>query len=168
MERRPRCPLFQNSILPSRCDHSRSIKWPFAFDRHALAAAAVGVVVPERKMQGAAIIPKGHRAGAPLEATLKFRTFGLLEQHLKQGVAFGFFEADDAGCENAVYEERLLAADRMGADDWMFRAGVGFARVIFAVLIAAAIPWLAVVEGGHARQEFSHRLGQGVEGRKHV
>lgn len=117
-------------------------------------------------MQGAAIIPKGHRAGVPLEATLKFRTFGMLEQHLKQGVAFGFFEADDAGCENAVYEERLLAADRMGADDWVLGAGVGFACVV-AILVATAIEF-AVVDRVHTRKEIPHRLRQGVEGRKHI
>lgn len=57
-------------------------------DLDAVAAANIGVVVENRPMLGATVIPERDRIPAPAEAALKFRRFDVVKQKLQQVLAF--------------------------------------------------------------------------------
>ena len=61
-------------------------------NRYALATAAVRIVVPQRVMLGAAVVPERYRARLPLEAALKLWLFDSLEEHLENLVTLTLFE----------------------------------------------------------------------------
>src|SRR5271156_1854645 len=59
-----------------------------AGDRYPVAIAALRIVVPQRKMLCAAVVPERQRICLPPEAALEFGFLEVPEQHLQDGVAF--------------------------------------------------------------------------------
>ena len=82
------------------------------------------VVIPDRAVLGAAVVPKRHRARPPAEAAVEFRCRDLVIEHLQDGVAFAACHAVDARREVLVDEKPLAAGHRMGADNGMQGFGV--------------------------------------------
>src|SRR5688500_3676964 len=117
------------------------LKRPIPADRHPVAVAPVGVVVPERTMLGAAVVPERHRARLPAEAHLELRRLDMAEQRLQEAVALVLGEADDAHREETVDEQHLLARDGMRAHHRVLGARIDLAAVVVAV--AAAVELLA-------------------------
>src|SRR5215470_4986051 len=58
-----------------RMIHARALAasvWPIAFDRHPTAGSRLRVVVPQRLMLEAAVVPEGDRMRLPAEPALEF------------------------------------------------------------------------------------------------
>src|SRR5215813_12449346 len=97
----------------------RSSEWPIAFDRHAAAGARLRVIVPQRLVLDAAVVPKGDRVGLPAEPHLEFLAGAELAQKVEDGAALVSRQPVDVGGEVAIDVQRLAFRHRMGANDRM-------------------------------------------------
>src|SRR5262249_35593998 len=75
-----------------------------AADGDAMAVAVVGVVVPDRPVLDAPVIPERHRVGPPPEAHAECRRLDVPIEHLEHGGALVLGEADNLRREQAVDE----------------------------------------------------------------
>src|SRR5215831_11423529 len=99
-----------------RCLAERS-KWPVAFDRHPTTGSRLGVVVPQRLMLDAAVVPEGYRMRLPTEPALEFLPGAELAQKIEDRTAFLSWQLIDVGGEVAVDIECLAFCHRMRAYD---------------------------------------------------
>src|SRR6266478_1426437 len=104
-----------------------------AADRHVVAVALVGVVVPKCLVLDTAIVPERDRVGPPPEAHAKPGRLDVPIEHLEDGVALVPPEADNMRREGAVDEEAFLPGDRMRPDHGVLGARERFAGVIDAI-----------------------------------
>src|SRR5262245_48724128 len=94
-------PILQEPILrsSSACgqeaslDDAEELIRLVAADRDAMAVALVGVVVPERVVLGAAVVPERNRVGLPLEAHAQLGRFDVPIEHFEDRVAFALVQA---------------------------------------------------------------------------
>src|SRR5262249_25900505 len=86
---------------------------PVAADRDAVAVAPVRVIVPQRMMLGAAVVPERDRVRLPAKAHAELRRLDVAKQHGEDRIALVAAHADDAGGEEAVHEQAFAAGDRM-------------------------------------------------------
>src|SRR5262245_15158408 len=147
-------------------DRSGAVERLVAADCHAVAIALIGIVVPQRMVLYAPVVPKGNGVRLPLEAAGQLRRLDVLVEHLHYRGAFVALQADDARGEAAVDVERLATGHRMGSHDRLLRLGEHLAFVVHPV--AAPVDMLAFVHGGHAGQHLLDRLAQGLVGAVHV
>src|ERR1700691_6309799 len=98
---------------------------PLAFDRHAVHDAALAVVVVDRVVLDAAVVPERDRVLFPTEAAGEFGAHGVFVKVVEERCAFLLGHALEAYREAAVDIEAFLAAPRMGADDRMVDLAVG-------------------------------------------
>src|SRR5262249_23357228 len=140
--------------------------WLVTANGYAMTVALVGVVVPNRTVLHAAVIPKCDRVRPPLEAYAEFRRFDVPIEHLEQGGALVRSETDNPRREETVDEQALLAGDRVRAKNRMFGARIGLAAIIGPV--ASTINMLAIVDGRHAIEHLPDRRRQGLVGQIHV
>ena len=82
--------------------------------------AFVAVVVVDRVVQGAAIVPQRDRARLPAEAAGEFGLCLMLEQVIQQRRAFRLGPALEIGRMGEADIKRLAPGFRMNADDRMF------------------------------------------------
>ena len=92
-----------------------------AGDGAAMAVAALRVVIPQRQMLGAAIVPERDRAGAPSEAALKFGIFEVPEEHLENCVALALLQLHDSSGEHPIHVKCLASRLRMSPYHRMLR-----------------------------------------------
>ena len=131
-----------------------------------MAVAVIGVVIPNRSVLRASVIPECDRAWPPLEAHAEFRRLDVPIEHLEHGRALAVSETDNPRCEETVDKKALLTGDRMRAKNGMF--GV---RIVLAVIInpiAPTIHMFALVDGRHAIEHFPDRRRQGLVCQIHV
>src|SRR4051812_16606630 len=94
------------------------------------------VVVVDRIVHGAAVVPQGERTDAPPEATRELRPHRMLEQIAQQRAALVLGHVDEAGGVRDVDVQRFAAGFGMRTNDGMYRlelAVVARARVANAV-----------------------------------
>ena len=138
-----------------------------ALDGDAIAVTGLGVVVPDRQVLGAAVVPEGDRVLTPLEAAVVVGLRAVPEQEREQGVALGDGQVLDARREPLVHVERGLAGDRVGADDGVLgRRVVAVAEVARAV--APPVVLLAFVDGGQSGEKVLHPVRQALVGGVHA
>src|SRR5215468_9532332 len=101
--------------LPRRCRAQvkkidpLSGQWT-AFKGNSVHQAVVALVVVERMVPSAAIVPNRHRAWAPLKATDEPILRRMLIKIVEQSHAFFASPADNAGCEGRIDIQHGLAA----------------------------------------------------------
>src|SRR5580704_2430437 len=100
---------------------------PIAFDRDPTSGARLRVVVPDRLMLDAAVVPKGDRMRLPAEPNLEFLRRAELAQIVEDRPALVPRQPVDMGGEFAVDVQRLSLRDRMGANDRMRCLGINLA-----------------------------------------
>src|SRR5215469_16883099 len=86
-----------------------------------MAVAALRVVIPQRQMLGAAIVPERDRAGAPSEAALKFGIFDVPEEHLENRVTLTVLQLLDSSGEHPIHVNSLAPRLRMSPYHRMLR-----------------------------------------------
>src|SRR5438105_7801756 len=104
-----------------------------AFDKHPIARAHIGPIVPDRVMLGAAIVPECDRMRRPAEAHVPMRPRDMVVKEFQHAAAFGRRYFVNVTGELAIDEQRLAAAFRMTTDD-----GVNGDRIDIGVLVIAA------------------------------
>src|SRR5579862_908807 len=90
---------------------------PVAVDRDAVHDAALAVIIVERVMLHAAIVPERDRAPLPAEAAGEFRLDRVLVEEIQQGPAFLDRHVLEADGEVAVDVEPLASGFGVGAHD---------------------------------------------------
>ena len=86
-------------------------------DRDAMAVALVRIIVPDRAVLDAAVIPERNGIRPPLEAHAQFRRLDATIQHPQDRVAFVLAKSNNPCREISVDEEALLPGDRMRPND---------------------------------------------------
>src|SRR5690242_7977745 len=99
-------------------DGARSER-PRAVDRDAPHVTALAVIVVERVVQRAAVVPEGERVALPPEAALELRPDRMRAEIVDERLAFLFRHVLEAKREGAIDEERLAARLRMRAHHGM-------------------------------------------------
>src|SRR5436190_23603124 len=81
--------------------------WRIASDRHPTAGSRLRIVVPQRLMLDAAVVPEGDRMRLPAEPALEFLPGSKLAQKVEDRAAFFSRQLVDVGGEVAVDIKRL-------------------------------------------------------------
>src|SRR5262245_14000137 len=136
----------RSGSLAMRERSSGAIEGLVTLDRHAMAVAALRIVVPHRVVLHAAVVPEGHRVDLPAEATVELRRLDVAVEELQHGITLRALELHDAGGEAPVDIERLAPGDRVRAHHRMLGLGEHLPGVVHAV--APAVDVLALVHGG--------------------
>src|SRR5262245_18244630 len=131
-----------------------------------MAVAPVGVVVTQRMVLGAAIVPECHRIRLPLEAHAELANLHLTLKYFEDRIAFALAQTDNMRGEEAVHEQALPAGFGMRANNRMLGACVSLAAIV--ITVAAAIVLLAVVDCGQTVNQLSDRLRKHLVGEIHV
>src|SRR5262245_2814591 len=131
-----------------------------------MAVAPVGVVVPQRMVLRAAVVPECHRIRLPLEARAELGGLYLPIEHFEDRVAFTLAQTDNMRGEEAVHEQTFPAGFGMRANNRMLSARVSLAAIIISV--AATIVLLAIMDGGQAVDQLADWLRQHLIGKIHV
>src|SRR5262249_52036275 len=84
-----------------RCQ-AHELIWPIAFDRHPTAGSRLRVVVPQRLVLDAAVVPEGDRMRLPAEPALELLTGTKLAEKVEDGTAFVSRQLVDVGGEVAI------------------------------------------------------------------
>jgi hypothetical protein len=70
-----------------------------------MAVAPVGVVVPQRMVLRAAVVPKRNRVWCPLKAHAQLGRLNVPIEHLQNRVAFALVQTDNMRGEEAIHEQ---------------------------------------------------------------
>src|SRR6516162_1267447 len=97
----------------------RSSERPFAPDGHAPAGARLRVVVPQRLVLDAPVVPEGDRVRLPTEPHLEFLARAELAQKVQDRAPLLSRQLVDVGGELAVDVERLAPGYGVGANNGM-------------------------------------------------
>src|SRR5258708_39344266 len=81
--------------------------------RHAIAGARLGVIIPDRLMHGATVIPKGDGVRPPTEATLIPFLFAVIEQIIQDGAALARRKFVDLGNILGIQVQTFAPRDGM-------------------------------------------------------
>src|SRR5215467_2893754 len=138
-------------LAPARCVASKRF---VTGDGNAMAVTALRIVIPQRQMLGAAIVPKRDRAGAPVEAALEFGIFDVPEEHLENRVALALLQLHDSSGEHPIHVNSLAPGLRMSPYHRMLRARECFSTTWSGT--AAFVVARTVVDGGQAVQKTPH------------
>ena len=95
-----------------------------AFDRDSVAAAYMRVVVPERMVLDAPVVPEGDRVVFPREADMKLGRTYVIEEELEEGLALLAFQSHDTPREAGIDKQCLTARDRVGTDHRVYIPGI--------------------------------------------
>ena len=90
-----------------------------AFEGDSVHDPAIAVIVVDRVVLGAAVVPKGDCIGLPLEATSELRLDLVLKQILQDGCAFLVQHALDARGVSRVHVQGFSTGFRVGPHDGM-------------------------------------------------
>src|SRR5262249_5073890 len=128
--------IFIVPLRPSRAGQAASAPLdrvysnrPIALDRHTPAGPRLRVIVPERLMLDAAIVPERDRMGLPAEPHLDLLARAELAQKGQDRAALLPRQPVDMRGELAVDVERLAPGHRVGANDRMRCLRVGLAAL---------------------------------------
>src|SRR6266550_7535796 len=88
-----------------------------AFDKHPVARAHIGPIVPDRIMLGAAIVPECDRMWRPAETHVPVRPRDMVVKEFQHAAAFSRRHFINVTGELAIDEQRLAAAFRVTNDD---------------------------------------------------
>src|SRR6516162_4729336 len=102
-----RRPRHGASYLDDRNYIDRTLVGLVATDGDAMPIALVGVVVPERVVLDAAIVPKGDRVRLPLEAHAELRRLDVPIEHFQDRSTLEPMQTDDPCGEYAANEQAL-------------------------------------------------------------
>lgn len=78
-------------------------------DSHPVAVAALRIVIPQRQVLCASIVPERYRIRLPSKSTLEFSTLDVPEKHLKNYLALTLLELNQPRGEQAVDEQGFAA-----------------------------------------------------------
>ena len=73
-----------------------------------MAVAPVGIIVPQRMVLRAAIVPKRNRVRRPLEAHAQLGGLNVPIEHFQNRVAFALAQTDNMRGEEAIHEQAFL------------------------------------------------------------
>ena len=105
-------------IAPSGCVTAASRPCrAFANHRRAMQQAAASVVVVDREVEQAAVVPHGERSRCPLQPAGELGLRRMVEQVLQQRARLLFTHSVDPLCVHGIDEQRLAACHRMYAND---------------------------------------------------
>src|SRR5260370_15565364 len=86
------------------------------FDKHPVARAHIGPIVPDRIMLGAAIVPECDRMRRPTETHVPMRPRDMVVKEFQHAAAFSRRHFVNVTGELAIDEQRLAVALRMTHD----------------------------------------------------
>src|SRR5205823_10818597 len=109
-----------------------------------MAVAPVGVVVPQRMVLRAAVVPKRNRVWCPLEAHAQLGRLNVPIEHLENRVAFALAQTNNMRGEEAIHEQAFPTCLGMRPNNRMLGMRIDLSAVVIAV--AAAIMLLAIVD----------------------
>src|SRR5215469_16480273 len=119
-----------------------------------MAVAALRVIIPQRQMLGAAIVPECDRAGVPSKAALKLGIFDVPEEHLENRVALALRQLHDFSGEHPIHVKCLAPRVRMSPYHRMLRVWEGFSTTLSRP--AAFVVACTVMDDGQAVQKTPH------------
>src|SRR5215470_11626684 len=131
-----------------------------------MAVASVGVIVPQRMVLRAAVVPKCNRVRRPLEAHAQLRGLNMPIEHFENRVAFTLVQAYNVRSEEAIHEQTFLTCLGVRPNNWMFGTRIDFSAVVISV--AATIMLLAIVDCCEPINELADRLRQHLVREIHV
>src|SRR2546430_12839121 len=102
-----------------------------------MAVAPVGVVVPQRMVLRAAVVPKCNRVRRPLEAHAQLGGFNVSIEHFENRIAFALVQTHNLRGKEAIHEQAFLTCLGMRPNNWMLRSRIDSSAIVIAV--AAAI-----------------------------
>src|SRR6266581_1105439 len=105
---------------------------PVALDRHTAPGTDLGVIIPQRHVLNAAIVPERDRVGPPAKPHLEFRPGAVLEQIVQDGPTLLFGKPVDIGGKSLIDEQRLAPTHGMGAYDGTRRLRKDLAAIVAA------------------------------------
>src|SRR5262249_38084496 len=105
--------------------------------RHAMAVAPVGVIVPQRMVLRAAVIPKCNRVRRPLKAHAQLGGLNVPIEHFEYRVAFALAQTDNFRSEEAIHEQAFPTSLGMRPNNRMLGTRIDLSAIVIA--IAAAI-----------------------------
>src|SRR5215475_15851597 len=108
-----------------------------------MAVASVGVIVPQRMVLRAAIVPKCNRVGRPLEAHTQLGGLDVPIEHFENRVAFALAQTDNVRGEEAIHEQAFFTCLGVRPNNWMIGTRIDFAEVV--ITVAATLMLLAIV-----------------------
>src|SRR5688572_24197331 len=123
-----------------------------------MTVALVGVIVPNRTVLHASVVPECDRIGPPLEAHTEFRRLDVPIEHVEDCSALVLLETNNSCREEAVDEETLLPRDRVRPEYGVLGARVDLAAIVGH--IPSTIDMLALMDCRHAIEHRLDRLGQ--------
>src|SRR5262245_26481980 len=134
--------------------------------RDAMAIAPVGVIVPQRMVLRAAVVPKCNRIRRPLEAHAQLRGLNVPIEHFENRVAFTLVQADDVRSEEAIHEQTFFTCLGVCPNNWMLSTRIDLSAIV--ITIAATIMLLAIVDRREPINEVADRLRQHFVSEIHV
>ena len=136
-------------------------------NRYAFAVAGVRVVVPDRVVLRAAVVPEGQRIRLPGDPAPQPRGGGDVPvEHVQHGTALGAAQTDDMRREALVDVEDLAARARVPGNHRVLVAGIAALRG--RRLVRADVGNRAVVDRRQPVQEHLDGVGQQFVGQVHV
>ena len=108
-----------------------------------MAVTPVGIIVPQRMVLRAAVVPKCNRARRPLEAHAELGGLNVPIEHFQNRVAFALAQTDDVRGKKAIHEQAFLTCLGMRPNNRMLGTRIDLSAVVVAV--AATIMLLAIV-----------------------
>ena len=136
-------------------------------DGYAVAVAGLRVVIPNRQVLSAAVVPERHGVLAPLESAVELRALAVTKQERQQGIALSDRQLLDARGEALIHEQRLPPGDRMGAYYGMLGGGMAVVAQIGRA-VAPPVVLFAVMDCGQSGQQSLQPVRQTFVGRVHV
>src|SRR5260370_16281614 len=121
-----------------------------------MAVAPVGVIVPQRMVLRAAVVPKCNRVRRPLEAHAQLGGLNVPIKHFENRVAFALAQTDNMRGEEAIHEQAFPTCLGMRPNNRMLGTRIDLSAVVIAV--AAAIMLLAILDRCQAINELPHWL----------
>src|SRR5947209_17928847 len=121
-----------------------------------MAVARVEVIVPQRMVLRAAVVPKCNRVRRPLETHAQLGGLKVPRKHFENRVAFALAQTDNMRGEEAIHEQAFPTCLGMRPNNWMLRSRIDSSAIVIAV--AAAIMLLAIVDRCEAINELADWL----------
>src|SRR5271163_207322 len=86
---------------------SGAVKRFIAGDSHPVAIAAVWIVIPQRQVLRASVVPECYRVRSPLKPAVEFGVLDMPEERPQDRIALALLQLDEARRKQAVDEQRV-------------------------------------------------------------
>lgn len=137
-----------------------------AADGDAMPEPRVGVVIPQRLVHHAAVVPECNRVRLPLEAHAELGRFHMPIEHFENGIALAPPEADNTCGVVSVDEQGFSPRHRMCPNNGVFGPRKYLAAVVDT--IAPTHDVLAIMYSAQSAQQLLDRFRKRLVGQVHV